>query len=311
MQAQIDPNTGERISPPDIDPATGERVSPSGPSSVITPEVAPDAFRAGVHAQMLDIEPGYAYQNREEIDKQLREQGGDDYDKGIGYAIKTGFEDTPLGLIIRGKAPDPFESHSHLGNFIHDVSEMVSDPLMLASAFTSEAGVGVAGFAADAGLRKMLMDQYTKGDVKSFGELAGRAGGILWEGAKGALLAKAGAAAGELPVGSMIEKRALASAGVKGLYQSAALTTAGNLLNGQLPQMSDFERSAALIVPLNLATGGAFLRSGEAKQAAMDVFAKDGTTPEETAEKLQAQPHDPSAAGAGTAPCNQGRRWRS
>ena len=61
-------------------------------------------------------------------------------------------EDTPLGLIIRGEAPEPFESHSHIGNFIHDVTEMVSDPLMLASAFATPEGVGVGGFAADAAL---------------------------------------------------------------------------------------------------------------------------------------------------------------
>ncbi len=273
--------------PPQIDPETGERI---GSSSPITPDNAKDAFKATVHAQMLGTTPSDAYLNRDAYDSALRERGGDDYDKGIGYAIETGFEDTPLGLIIRGKAPDPFESHSVLGNFIHDATEMVSDPLMLASAFTSEAGIGIAGFAADAGLRKLLTDQYTKGDVKNFGELADRAGSILWESAKGALQAKAGMAAGEIPVGSMIEKSAFASAAVKGLYQSAVMTTAGSLLNGQLPALQDFERSAALIVPLNLATGGAFLRSGEAKQALMDNYAENGVTPNEASRKLEAQP---------------------
>jgi hypothetical protein len=129
-----------------LDPDTGE---PMGVPK-ITPDQGADMFKAVVHAQMTGTTPGDAYLNREAFDTELKERGGDDYDKGVGYAIKTGFESTPLGLLIRGKAPDPFESHDHLGNFIHDVSEMVSDPLMLASAFTSEAGVGIAGFAADA-----------------------------------------------------------------------------------------------------------------------------------------------------------------
>ena len=285
--------------PPQIDPETGERI---GSSSSITPENAKDAFKATVHAQMLGTTPSDAYLNRDTYDSALRERGGDDYDKGIGHAIETGFEDTPLGLIIRGKAPDPFESHSVLGNFIHDATEMVSDPLMLASAFTSEAGIGIAGFAADAGLRKLLTDQYTKGDVKNFGELADRAGSILWESAKGALLAKAGIAAGGIPVGSMIEKSAFASAAMKGLYQSAVMTTAGSLLNGQLPALQDFERSAALIVPLNLATGGAFLRSGEAKQALVDNYAENGVTPNEASRKLEAQPSSEARSTGRTPP---------
>src|SRR5665213_4018019 len=119
---QIDPSTGERIDTPSIDPATGERMQPrsasrpAGPApldpSQMTSDVAGDAFTAAVHSKMLGITPGYAYQNRTEIDKQMRERGGDDFDKGFGYAAKTGFEDTPLGLILRGQAPEPFESHS-------------------------------------------------------------------------------------------------------------------------------------------------------------------------------------------------------
>lgn len=287
-QVQIDPATGERIEDPRIDPTTGERIGTT--PSPIDEKTAERMLKAGVYGRMLAVPSGYAYQNIDEIDKQLRDTGGDDFDKGIGYAIETGFEETPLGLLIRGQAPDPFESHSHLGNFIHDVTEMISDPLMLASAFTSEAGVGIAGFAADAALRKTLMDQYEKGNVKNFEELADRAGGILWEAGKGALLAKAGMAAGEIPVGGFIGRSSLTASAMKGVYQSAVMTTAGALLNGQLPTMQDFERSAALIVPLNLATGGRFLKGGETEQALRDVYRETGSTPEESETKLAAQP---------------------
>lgn len=287
----IDPETGERVQPaaasrpPQIDPDTGERVRTS-----IDDSTAQNMFKAGVYSKMLNVPSDYAYQNVEQIDQQLRETGGDDFDKGVGYAIETGFEETPLGLLIRGKAPDPFESHSHLGNFIHDVTEFAADPLALASAFTSEVGVGLAGFAADAAIRKTLMDQYEKGDVKNFGELADRAGAVVWEGAKGALLAKAGMAAGELPVGSFIGKSALGSAAMRGMYQSAVMTTAGSLLNGQMPTVGDFERTAAVIGPLNLMSGGRFLKGGEAEQALRDVYRDSGVSPEESEVKLSAQP---------------------
>ena len=282
-----------------LDPNTGE---PSTPAPVDTGDPA-KKFRAGVYSNMLDATPSFVYSNMDEVDKQIRERGGDDFDKGIGYAIKTGFEETPLGLILRGQAPEPFESHSMIGNFIHDVSEFVSDPLMLASALAAPEGVGIAGFAADAALRKTLMDQYQKGDVKDFGELADRAAGIVWEGAKGALIAKAGIAASEIPVGSFIEKSALASAGVKGLYQSAVLTTAGSLLNGQLPTAQDFVRTSAVIAPLSLVTGGRFLKGGkETERALQDVYAKTGRTPEESATSQAAQPHDPPDQAPGLRP---------
>jgi hypothetical protein len=293
---QIDPVTGERIQErpaPQIDPATGERVY-SGPQ--ITPDIASDSFRAGVHSQMLGVDAGYAYQNREEIERQLRDASGDyDNDKGFLNAAETGFEETPLGMLLRGKAPEPFESTNALERFVHNAVGFAADPVVLVptigGAFLGQPELGfVGGSALDAGLRKTMMDHYQKGDVKDFQDLTARAGDALWEATKGAAGAEAFAIAGELPVPGMLAGKPLSSIAMKSAYQAAAITTVGSLMNGQVPRLRDFEDSALMVIPLNLATGGLLLKRADIKQAAMDVYAKDGTTPQETAEKLAAQP---------------------
>ena len=267
----------------------------------MTPDLATDAFKAGVHSKMLGVDAGYAYQNREEIERQLRDAGGDyDNDKGFLYAAETGFEETPLGMLLRGKAPEPFESTNALERFVHNIVSFATDPVVmvptivgsLADAVVPGAAIGgfVVGSAVDAGLRKTMMDHYQKGDVKDFQDLTTRAGDALWEATKGAAGAEAFAIAGELPVPGMLAGKPLSTIAMKGAYQAAAMTTIGSLMNGQIPRLQDFEDSALMVIPLNLATGGLLLKMKDVKQAAMDVYAKDGATPQETAEKLAAQP---------------------
>jgi hypothetical protein len=250
---------------------------------------------------MLGVDAGYAYQNREEIERQLRDAGGDyDNDKGFLNAAETGFEETPLGMLLRGKAPEPFESTNALERFVHNTVSFATDPVVmvptiggvLADAVVPGAAIGgfVGGSALDAGLRKTMMDHYQKGDVKDFQDLTTRAHDALWEATKGALGAEAFGIAGELPVPGMLAGKPLSTIAMKGAYQAAAITTVGSLLNGQVPRLRDFEDSALMVIPLNLATGGLLLKRADIKQAAMDVYAKDGTTPQETGEKLAAQP---------------------
>ena len=298
MPVQIDPATGERVNTPEIDPDTGERRTATPPD--IPGDAAPDAFKAGVHSQMLGVSPGYAYQNRDEIDTQFRARDPEyDNDSFMG-AVETGIEDTPLGMLVRGKAPEEFDSDSAFLRFVHNTVSFATDPVILiptiggviADAAVPGAAVGgfVGGSALDAGLRKAILDHYQKGDVKSFGELTDRAGDALWEATKGALTSEVFGAAGDLPVPSAIADKPLMSTAMRGLYQASAVTTAGALLNGQVPKLRDFEDSALQVVPLNLATGGLLLRGAESKQALMDVYQQDGTTPERTEDKLTAQP---------------------
>jgi hypothetical protein len=88
----------------------------------------------------------------------------------------------------------------------------------------------------------------------------------------------------------MVAKSALATTGVRSVYQAAALTTTADVLEGKIPTAGDFAGNAALIVPLNLITRGYAMSKGEARDALLDVYKKNGKTPQETKTILDAQP---------------------
>ena len=313
--AQIDPATGERVASVGIDPNTGERIgAPAGQQAPVAP-AAPQEGALGelgqmaghellsgpieslkllkslIHAKMTGADPHLAYQHNQEFEEGMRSIASD-YDARIGKAAKTGAQDQPLAMLLRGKAPDTFESHDLLENFVHDMASIYTDP-----AFLVPMGLGklagltklgtLAGFTLDSALRKTLMDHYQKGDIKSFGELANRTGSTIWSAAKGAISGETMMLAGDIPVGKFISQSPVASTLLKGLYQSSAITVAGSLLDAQLPKLESFERNAVLVSAVGLFAGG---EPVDAKQALMDVYAKSGTTPKESATKLQAQP---------------------
>jgi hypothetical protein len=295
-------NPVTQAAPPPVylDPNTGE---PADQSHGTLPDdkTATDAWRGAVYSKMLNTDPGYGYQNADEIDKQMRAINPD-YDANDSFvgAVETGFEETPLGMLIRGKAPDNFDSDSAFLRFVHGTTSFITDPVVLvptvagalADVVVPGAAIGgfVGGSALDAGLRKTMMDHYQKGDVKSFGELADRASDALWAATKGALGAEAFSFAGDLPVPGAIADKPLAATALRGAYQASAIATAGALLDGRVPKLRDFEDSALAVIPLNLATGGLLLKGAETKQALMDNYAENGTSPEEAEVKLQAQP---------------------
>ena len=262
---------------------------------------------------MLGITPGTAYEGREEVENQLRSKGGN-YDDGeldptIANDIKLGLEGSIFGLHHREKLPDQMRNPGMVDKFVSGLSEMVADLPFYAvggimggaagGAAGSEVpivgnvtgaavGAGAGGFALPSALREVLTQGIKNGQVKDFPDLLRRAGAVVWEGTKGAVVG----AATELSGGAapVIAKSGLATTAVKGLYQSLALTTSADLLEGHLPTAHDFASNAALLVPLGLITHGREATHEQVKQGAMDVYAKDGTTPQATAERLQAQP---------------------
>lgn len=286
---------------PSIDPSTGERSGTPNSPAQTEPQDQPqegalhellDMGRLGkalIQSKMLGMgDPHLAYKYQEHIEQQLHDIGGD-FTARISKASEV--NDDPLSLAIRKKVPEPFESHDILENFVHDVSEFVKDPVMYYPAIAGaalgspRAGANV-GFALDAGLRKALMDHYQKGSATSFGEAANRTAATLWAATKGLATGEAMQLAGGIPVPKMAGQ--MAGHVLRGMYQAAAMTTVGNLLDGQVPKLQDFERSAVTVGGLNLIMHTA--SSVMPKQGLMDVYAKDGTTPEQTATKLKAQP---------------------
>lgn len=311
MPVQIDPQTGERVQDsPQIDPATGERIASPNPAPLapihVTPDIASDMFKAGVHAKMLGVTPGVAYEQRETIDSTLREHGGN-YDDGeldptIANDIKVGIEGSIFGLMKNKKLAEQVRNPGMIDRFVSGLSEMVSDlPFYVAGGAAgglagSETGpgaaltAGIGAFAIPAAMREALVQGITHGDVKDFPDLLRRTGNVMWAATKGAVTGAVTEAAGGIPVGGFIAKSGIATTAVKGMYQAVTLTTAADLLEGHVPTAKDFAGNAALIVPLNLITHGIAMRHGDAEQAQMDRYVKDGTHPTQQAEQLAAQP---------------------
>ena len=237
-----------------------------------------------VYSKLLGTDPHFAYMNHDNITEQLTKIAPD-FMQRMGKAATV--KDDPLYMIMKQRGPEPFESHDMLENFVHDVSEFIGDPAIYGPAIAGtllgspRAGADV-GFVLDASLRKMLTDHYQKGDIKSFGELANRTATTLWEATKGLITGEVMHFAGGLPVPKSAGP--MAANALRGLYQSSAMTTAGAVLNWQVPTLESFERNAVTVTGLNLVTHAVgTVVEPNTKQGLLDVYAKDGTTPEQSA----------------------------
>ncbi len=298
-----------------VEPNDWQDVKPSYDPSGIPASSAEDTWKAAVRSRTIGVEPGYAYQNKEEIDKQLRERDPNydstELDPTLANDIRVGLEGSVFGLHHREKLPEELRNPGLIDRFVSGLAQTVADaPWMIAggvaggaagAAAGSEApvvgnitvgaiGAGAGAFALPAAMREALVEGIKNGDVKDFSDLLRRSAKVLIAGAKGAITGAATELAGGLPVGSIAAKSALATTGVRSVYQAAALTTTADVLDGKIPTAGDFAGNAALIVPLNLITRGLSMSRGQARDALLDVYKKDGRTPQESETILKAQP---------------------
>jgi hypothetical protein len=252
------------------------------------------AFKSGAIADMFGTSPGAVYGNYDSYDGALRKVDPE-YDRNDSFigALKTGLEETPIGMKVRGGVAEPFDSKSLVLGAVHQAASLFGDPLddvgMILAAIPGLEGAGVGTFAADAALRRGMMDHYQRGDIKSLGELGYRTADVLGNGLLGAVQAKLFMAAGSLPVGSMATKP-LAAMALRTTYQIGAINAFTSLYNRQFPTLHEFEQTAVDIGGLNLVTAGTFVSGRVAKQALMDHYAASGTPPAVAKEINEAQP---------------------
>lgn len=293
-------------SPPQNRPQDTQQVSwdsepskaPASPTGAVAPQQS--AFSelvnmgrmmpALIYSKVLRTDPKFAYEHSDEIEKRFSAISSD-FNARMGKAALV--KDDPLYMMMKQKGPEPFESHDMLENFIHDVSEFVGDPALYGPAILGLLGgpvgarVGAtAGFALDSGLRKALADHYQKGTAVSAGDLFNRTAAAVWAATKGAAVGEAMQFAGGLPVGKLTGAAATA---LRGAYQAASMEIAGSVLDWHAPTLESFERNAVMVGGFGLISHGV-QGAVNAKQGMLDVYAKDGTKPEQTVEKLQAQP---------------------
>jgi hypothetical protein len=132
--------------------AAPTRPAPSPAPASMTPDVAADVLKAGVHSKMLGISPGAAYESRDLIDKQFREKAGDydgELDPTIMNAVKVGFQNSIFGLHHREKMPDEIRNASKVDDFVKGLATMVGDaPFYLAGGAAGAGAGAVAGSEA-------------------------------------------------------------------------------------------------------------------------------------------------------------------
>lgn len=208
-------------------------------------------------------------------------------------ALDAGWESSVTGLGLAGKMPDKVlpEHAGFAMRMAAQTAQLAGDlPAMAAggvlggmvdaAAGTAVApGVGtVAGaayggmagaFAAPAGIRKLLMDHYEKGDITSAGDFMERLAGATWDAAKAGTV-------GALTAGAGLLAKPLGTAAGLGA-EWATMTTAGAAMQGKLPEANDFIDGAVMI-------GGFHMAGSVLPGKLREIYKKTGERPEQVVE---------------------------
>lgn len=158
-------------------------------------------------------------------------------------------------------------------------------------------GGGAGAMALPAGLRRIIIDHYQKGDIKDFEDFWSRSAGAFIEAGKagivGAATAGAGAGAGKI-LGPAVNPLVKTTSTL--MSEVMTMTTVGKALDGQVPKASDFAEAAILVGGLH-AVGAISefpLKGTEAQKTTSaklaNIWAKTGITPSEIAMQSQTDP---------------------
>lgn len=210
----------------------------------------------------------------------------------FGEYLDAGWEGSVSGLIKAGHMPDTVlpEHAGFMARMLGNVGQLAGDlPAMATGAFGgsmlgaaaggaigSVVGGGAGAFAAPAGMRKLLMDHYEKGDIQTAGDFMERLSGVTMETLKGAAVGALTAASGGLA-------KPVAGAGGALMAELGTMTTAGAAMQGRLPDAQEFVDGAILLGGMHLATGGLPTKLRE-------IYAKTGERPEEVVQAANENP---------------------
>ncbi len=255
---------------------------------------AAKAKNALAYSQMLGISPGQAYEFHDEISRQFRDKTVGEKivteKKGAGGVVQAGWESSIAGMMFNEKVPKPFESVNQAETWIHGMVAMGIDLPFFMAGYGLGGGTLVSGMAGafgfHSGLRKMLVDRYTKGEVKGAADMFQRVGNAAKETVKGQIV---GGFTGGVKVMAPTAFTVLAPgletpAAWTMMSEIATMTAAGKLIEGQLPTAKDFVDTAAILLTMHVGTRGyesARARIPEVKAKLQEVFIESGAHPKE------------------------------
>lgn len=197
-------------------------------------------------------------------------------------AIRAGFGESTVGLLMHGKPTMGVDAQTPRSlRIASQVAMLAGDIPAMGAGFLLGGGpvspvTGTAGaFALPAGIRRVLMDKFEKGEVATFADFWDRASGAFIDTAKGWITGAATGAVGKaIGLAPVMMSRTAQSAVTMGA-EIPTMVTVGKALEGQVPNADDFIDTA-------LALG--FLK-GSAKAASKlrKIYAETGITPEQVA----------------------------
>ena len=246
------------------------------------------AANALTYSEMLNVSPSFAYDNHDEISKRVKEAApGEKIDTrthgGVGKAAVAGLKGSLAGMVVTGKAPEPFESLNQLERWAEMGTGMAADlPAFLTGEIisgTETAGMG--GFAFTAGMRQMLVEHYKRGQlstedaIKNPQEFFDRTIHAVKQTIGGAIVGKAFGLAGKVP----------GPAYVKAASELAAMTTTSKMIQGELPTAQDFIDNAAVFAVI----GGGLKAKDYALPKLHKLYSKYGLHPDEVVEEVKAR----------------------
>lgn len=224
--------------------------------------------------------------------------------------IVAGYQGSATGLLQRGKLPDVVLDPSHAkwydnalagaSSVVSELPEMVAGGIQggligsVAGPIGTVAGAGAGTFALPTLIRTALIDAYTHGEATSSADFLNRAGILIKETGKSALVGAATSLSGmgvARVVGGVVGPMA-SEIGVKtatrviGAAQTTAeigaMTVAPAALEGRMPEPEDFANAAIMVAGMKAA--------GHVAGKIAQIYAKTGVRPEQVVVDAKADP---------------------
>lgn len=232
-------------------------------------------------------------------------------------ALEAGLQMSIGGLVTRGKAPDRVitEDTNALDRVAANVTTLAADlPVFGAGYLIGGANpiTGTAGaFALPAGIRKILMDKYEKGEVTNFADFWDRLSGAVIDTAKAYVTGAATGAAGKVVGMAPIASPAAKTAAVLGA-EITTMVTVGKALEGEIPTAQDFMDTAIVLGFVKAGIHGAKATNYGVKKL-RGIYAETGVRPQDLAQDILRDPtinqdlasdniHNPKAYTGGIPP---------
>jgi hypothetical protein len=191
-------------------------------------------------------------------------------DANIIPEFQRGLQSSIPGMAYRQKLPEESQATNILERTAHSAGQYLGDsPFYAIGGAATKSPVGA--LALTQGIRKVLVDAYSKGKAKSWDDIKDRFKGAMLETGKGAVVGKALGVASKAP-------------GIAKLpSEIAALTTAGSAVEGQIPSFQDFADATVFILGMHGVAKGA----KAINRSLMNHWEKTAETPQQVVDKIK------------------------